>query len=306
MKKKILIVGGTGFIGYHLAKRCLKKKWLVSSFSTSKPKKLRKLKGVHYINGDISKKKDLNKIKKNYNYVVNLGGHVDHSDKTKTLRSHFYGSKNLAQFFLKKKIDVFIQMGSSSEYGKIKSPHKEKNFGNPKSSYGLSKLKASNILMHYFNKKNFPVIILRLYQAYGPQQSINRLIPITISNCILNKTFPCTNGAQYRDFIFIDDVISAIIKCLTTKKKIFGQIFNLGTGKPFKVKSVIQKISRLTKKGYPQYGKLKMRKDEVLKIFPNIKKIKKILNWSPKIPLKVGLKKTLKFYRKDLPQYNLF
>ena len=93
MKKKILIVGGTGFIGYHLAKRCLKKKWLVSSFSTSKPKKLRKLKGVHYINGDISKKKDLKKIKKNYNYVVNLGGHVDHSDKTKTLRSHFYGSK---------------------------------------------------------------------------------------------------------------------------------------------------------------------------------------------------------------------
>ena len=68
----------------------------------------------------------------------------------------------------------------------------------------------------------------------------------------------------------------------------------------------IQKISRLTKKGYPQNGKLKMRKDEVLKIFPNIKKIKKILNWSPKIPLKVGLKKTLKFYRKDLPQYNLF
>ena len=306
MKKKILIIGGTGFIGYHLAKRCLKKKWFVSSFSTSKPKKFRKVNGVHYIIGDISKKKDLNKIKRNYNYVVNLGGYVDHTNKIKTLKSHFYGLKNLAEFFLKKKINVFIQIGSSGEYGKIKSPHKEENCGNPKSPYALSKLKASNFLINYFNKKNFPVIILRLYQAYGPKQSINRLIPITISNCILDKSFPCTNGAQFRDFIFIDDVISAIIKCLTTKKKISGQIFNLGTGKPVKVKSIIQKISRFTKKGNPQYGKLKMRKDETLKIYPNIKKIKNILHWSPKTSFKRGLKKTLKFYKKNLPKYSMY
>ena len=150
----------------------------------------------------------------------------------------------------------------------------------------------------------FPVIILRLYQAYGPKQSINRLIPITISNCILDKTFPCTNGVQYRDFIFIDDVVSAIIKCLTTKKKIFGQIFNLGTGRPLKIKSIIQKISGLTKKGNPQYGKIKMRKDETLKIYPDVKKIKNILDWSPKVSLNAGLKKTLKVYKTELSQYD--
>ena len=305
MRKKILIVGGTGFIGYHLAKRCLKKKWLVSSFSTSKPKKFRKVDGIHYIVGDISKRKDLNKIKKNYDYVVNLGGHVDHTNKIKTLKSHFYGSRNLAEFFSKKRINVFIQMGSSGEYGKIKSPHKEESYGNPKSPYALSKLKASNFLINYFKKKNFPVIILRLYQAYGPKQSINRLIPITISNCILDKTFPCTNGAQYRDFIFIDDVISAIIKCLTTKKKILGQVFNLGSGKPLKVKDVIKKISGLTKKGNPQYGKLKMRKDETLRIFPDINKIKNILDWRPKTSFKEGLKKTFKFYKKNLSHHSL-
>ena len=93
---------------------------------------------------------------------------------------------------------------------------------------------------------------------------------------------------------------------MTTKKKVIGQIFNLGTGNPLKVKSIIQKISSLTKKGNPQFGRLKMRKDEILKIFPDIKKIKNILGWSPKVTLNVGIKKTLKFYKKDFSEFGLF
>ena len=82
----ILIIGGTGFIGYHLAKRSIKKGWQVTSISTNPPKKIRKLSNVKYIISDITKKNSLkNKIKKNYNYVVNLGGYVDHSNKKKNL-----------------------------------------------------------------------------------------------------------------------------------------------------------------------------------------------------------------------------
>ena len=80
----ILIVGGTGFLGYHLARACLKLKWNVSSISTKKPLKFRKIKSVKYYFMDISKKKSLFNIsKKNFDYVVNFGGHVDHSNKKK-------------------------------------------------------------------------------------------------------------------------------------------------------------------------------------------------------------------------------
>ena len=79
MKKKILIVGGSGFIGYHLAKKCLDHKWDVTSLSSRKPNKIRKLKKVNYRICDISKFKIIKKnIKGNYNYVVNLGGYVNH------------------------------------------------------------------------------------------------------------------------------------------------------------------------------------------------------------------------------------
>ena len=88
MKKKILIVGGTGFIGYHLAKKCLKLNWTIHSISTKKPKKKRFLKNINYILCDISNKNLLKKkIKIKYNYVVNLGGHVNHNAKKKLMRA---------------------------------------------------------------------------------------------------------------------------------------------------------------------------------------------------------------------------
>ena len=104
-KNNILIVGGTGFIGYHLAKRCLKLNWNVTSISTKRPIHKRYLKNVNYIVSDITKKRKLKYlIKKNFNFVVNLGGYVDHINKKKTYNTHFLGLKNLVEIFIKKNI----------------------------------------------------------------------------------------------------------------------------------------------------------------------------------------------------------
>ena len=86
--KTILIVGGTGFIGYHLAKKAKKLSWAVTSISSKPPPKKRYLPGVKYIVCDIQNKKKLKKkIKKKYfNYVINLGGYVDHSKKKKDIQ----------------------------------------------------------------------------------------------------------------------------------------------------------------------------------------------------------------------------
>ena len=119
MKKtqKILIVGGTGFIGYHFAKKCLSKKFEVTSISRNRPKKIRRLKRIKYIYCDITNKKKLDsKLNKHYDYVINLGGDVDHHGKN-TFKSHFTGCKNLVEIFGKKKIKRFIQLSSSVEYG---------------------------------------------------------------------------------------------------------------------------------------------------------------------------------------------
>ena len=84
MSKKILITGGTGFIGHHLAKKCLKFNWSVTSLSTKKPSKQRKLNKVKYKTCDLFNDKKIKKILSlDYDYVVNLAGYVDHSNKSK-------------------------------------------------------------------------------------------------------------------------------------------------------------------------------------------------------------------------------
>ena len=103
-KRKMLIVGGSGFLGYHLAKSALKNGWYIDSISRKPPRKNRKLTRVNYLVCDISKYKNIKKtIKKKYNFVVNLGGNVDHKNKIKTFQSHYNGCKNISNFFLKKK-----------------------------------------------------------------------------------------------------------------------------------------------------------------------------------------------------------
>ena len=295
--KKILIVGGTGFIGFYLAKRCLSKKWKVVSFSLNLPRKIRHLQKVKYLTGDLSKKKDLKILNQSFDYVVNLGGYVDHKNKVKTYNSHYNGCKNLSNFFLKKKIKSFIQLGSSGEYGILKSPQKETSIGNPQSIYAKAKFLATRHLMNLHRNKKFPVTILRLYQAYGPKQDINRFIPIVIDACLNKKKFDCSDGKQFRDFVHVEDVVSSIILSIRNLKA-KGQIINIGSGKPKKIKSIINFLVKRLNGGNPCYGKIKLRKDEILKIYPDISKAKKLLKWFPKINFHIGLNNTIRSYEK--------
>ena len=297
-KKKILIVGGTGFIGYHLAKACLKKKWNVTSVSLKKPKQIRKLKDVTYLTLDISIKKNLKKLKNiKFNYVINSGGHVDHYNEKKAKRHHFLVVKNLFEYFCDKKIKKFIQVGSSTEYGKTVMPQNENFSCKPIGIYGKNKLKGSNFLIQKYETSNFPVTILRLYQVYGPNQDTNRFLPDLIQACLMKKFFYTSSGIQKRDFLFISDAVSAFLKTLTSNNT-NGQIINIGYGKSFVLKNLMFYVGKKTNYFSPIYGKIKLRKDEGLNIYPEIKKSKKLLKWKPKVHWKEGILKTIKYFKK--------
>ena len=199
-KKNILIIGGTGFIGFHLLKKTTKLGWNSFSISQNRPKKNRKVNKVKYIFLNIS---NLNKLKKiflnNYDYIVNLTDIT-----TSTL------------FFLKKKnFKKFLHVGSSAEYGNLRRlPHKENFVCKPISAYGRKKLSITKNLLKSFKKKFFPLIIVRIFQVYGPFDNSNKIIPQVLQNCLKNRTLKLTAGYQTRDFCHIDDVVRAIILLL--------------------------------------------------------------------------------------------
>ena len=302
MKKKILIVGGTGFIGFNLIKKLNTRKFEIFSLSRNKPKNDKKVSYVKYIYCNISNTKKLNYIfkEKFFDYVINFGGDIDHKNKIKVYASHYLGTKNLANIFKKKKIKKFIQIGSSIENGKIKSPQRVniiKKSSELKSHYGRSKHLATKYLLSLYKNFFFPVTVLRLFQVYGPHQDTSRLIPFVISNCIKGNNFPCSSGTQYRDFTYVDDVNDLIIKSLDNSES-NGKVFNVASGKAIKVKKVILDIKNIINKGNPEFGKIQMRKDEINKIYANIKSTKKIFDWEAKIIFNDGIKKTINYFKK--------
>lgn len=299
--KKILIVGGTGFVGFNLAKKFIKDN-IVTSISTKNPRKDRTVKGVKYITFDISNKDKFNKIKNySFNYVINLAGYVNHKDKINVYKSHYIGAKHLINYFKKKKIDFFLQIGSCTEYGHLKSPQSEKSdlkLIKLKSFYSKAKLKTSKYLLNEIKNKKITGLILRPYLIYGPHQDYNRLIPIVFKNCILDKSFDCSDGEQIRNFLYIDDFVNAIAKILKIQPKC--KIMNIGSGKSYKVKTIIKKIKSVTNKGKPLFGMIKLRQDEPKIIYPKLNNLNKYLNWKEKVNLNLGLKKTYIYFKKNV------
>ena len=230
-KPHLLVVGGTGFIGHHLALTAKRKGWKVTSVSINSPKKHKHIDGVNYLKIDISNIKELKKkLVGTFTYVVNLGGYVSHKSfedkRGKITKDHLIGVVNLTKIFYKKKIKKFVQIGSSVEYGEIKAPQNENQHGLPNSPYSLAKLASTNYLMMLHKTQNFPVTILRLFQVYGPNQDSNRVLPQIIKGCLNNNKFPVSKGDQVRDFCYIDDVISAIFLSLTLNRSKTSQQAN--------------------------------------------------------------------------------
>ncbi len=299
MKKKVLILGGSGFIGRNLIKKLkIKKNLNITCVFRSNIINKERYKNVNYIKCDLTKLSNFKKFEnKEFDYIINLSGNINHEDKVTTKKIHNLAVKNIFRFFIKKKIKLFIQAGSSLEYGNLSSPQEENFKCSPNSTYGKSKLSSTKFIEKYAKKNKVNYLIFRLYQVYGPFQKLNRLIPFTVDNCIKNKTFNCSAGKQYRDFLYVDDLIN-LFELSIDKPKIKSGIYNVGSGLPIKVKSVITLINKIIKKGTPNFGAIKMRSDEIEILFPNINKTIKTFKWRPKITLINGLKKTIKYYEK--------
>ena len=300
-KLNLLVLGGTGFIGKHLIRKAISKGWKITSVSLSTPNKKNKIKNVKYYKINL---KNLSNIKKKINepfdYVINLAGYINHSnlksDYKKIVKEHFNSVKNIIKVLPRKNLKKFVQIGSSAEYGLSKAPQSEKTKLNPKTTYSLAKVKTTNFLKRMYKKDGFPFVIVRLFLTYGPGQKKDRFLPQIISGCLKNKKFPTTSGEQIRDFCYVDDTVDAILLILT-KKNTTGEIFNVASGVPIKIKKVISLVNKIVGKGKPDFNKRKVHEGENQILYADIKKIKKKLKWKPKTSLNTGLIKTINFFR---------
>lgn len=297
----LLIVGGTGFIGHHLATAAVKEGWTVSSASLNQPSKDRLVDCVNYITvdlNDISSVKD--KLNISFDYVVNLAGYIDHTHfidgGRKVIDTHFNGLLNLIEVLPRNNLKRFVQIGSSDEYGNVNAPQHELLRESPISPYAFAKTAGTHFLQMLYLTEKFPVTIIRLFLTYGPGQDKMRFLPQIIKGCLEDASFPTSAGEQLRDFCFISDTVDAIM-LLFKSDELKGRIVNIGSGQPVTIRSVIMRVCLLIGKGQPQFGLLPYRVEENMALYANISEISKTLGWSPKVSLETGLIQTINYIK---------
>jgi len=299
---EILVIGGTGFIGHHLLKETVNQGWSTTSASLNPPSLERRVAGVNYLVIDITKQKEVQAaLARDFDYVVNLGGYPDHTlfqrGGKKLLESHFTAVKNLVAVLPRKSLKRFVQIGSSDEYGNAPAPQNEKMREQPISPYSLAKTASTHLIQMLHRTEGFPGIVLRPFLTYGPNQDDKRFFPQIIKGCLSGLEFPASEGKQLRDFCYVEDTVRAIMMALESKVA-EGAVFNVSSGIPVTIRSVIEEICRITGKGYPQFGELPHRPGVNTALYADIQQIQNVLGWQPKVSLHEGLRRTVEWVKK--------
>lgn len=300
MKKKVLVIGGTGFIGTNLLIKLIKNGYNVFATTTDLKKK-KNIKGVKYIKLNFYNKKNLNQIKRPFNFIVNLSGYIDHRTYFKggnhVIKNHLFSFFKIINSISKKELIKFIQIGSSDEYGNNKSPQSEKSREDAISPYSFSKISITHFLQMLSKTEKFPCVILRFFLVFGPHQKSNRLIPYIIKNFLLNKKISVSKNNIKKDFCYVDNICDAIIASFKIKKN--GAIYNVGSGRGVSIKFLLKKIIKIQKKNNNHLINFNMNQTKIenKNLYPQTKNFFQETKWKPKISLENGLKKTIKFYQ---------
>jgi len=301
---KLLVIGGSGFIGQHVIKKSLEEGFDTTVLSKTNSKSIDKLNGVNYLYADISHQDSVLNLlgNKAFDYIINVGGYVNHSNYSnggdKVYDVHFNGVRNLVDCIDRSKLKGFVQVGSSDEYGNNSAPQMETQREAPISPYSCAKVASTFFLQTLYKTEGFPAVILRPFLVYGPGQGMERFIPQVIKGCINNDKFPASKGEQLRDFCFISDIVQAIFFALGNEKA-YGEVINIASNKPISIKNMIDSIRGLIGSGEPQFGKISYRSGENMALYGDISKAKVLLNWEPNVSLEQGLKETIKWIRKN-------
>ena len=312
MKKNILITGGTGFVGANFVHRLVKEGYKPTVFIRKKSN-LWRLKNIvskiHILETDLQNTKllsrQVSRIKPSHIFHLAVYGAQQsiQKDIIQTYTQNILSSVNLMEVCCKQGFQQYVNIGSSSEYGLKKSAMKEQDILQPINHYGATKAAISLAASVFSTTYRLPISTLRLFSPYGYWEDRRRFIPTLILDAINGKRAELSRPSYVRDFIFIDDVIDALVHFLTSKKH-YNEVFNIGSGKQYTLQQVVDEVQDISS------NKLKVtwndRKSNQLEPTfwkADITKTKKQLNWKPRISLKQGLQKT---YQWILRNKNLY
>jgi dTDP-glucose 4,6-dehydratase len=316
---QMLITGGAGFIGSNFIHYILKKYKAIKIINYDKltyAGNLQNLKDIEddpnyfFIKGDICDKDRLNLIFTEFSpdCIVNFAAesHVDRSihNPEEFIKTNVLGVQNLLKLSLDNNVKLFVQISTDEVYGSLgeTGTFTEKNSLAPNSPYAASKASADLLARAYFNTYSLPVITTRCSNNYGPYQFPEKLIPLTILNCLRGNKIPVYgNGLNIRDWLHVEDHCSAIDTII--QKGVTGEVYNIGGNNEKTNIDIVKTIISIISEKLPDshiseslISYVEDRKGHDRRYAIDSSKLQKELGWRPAVSFEEGIRKTVEWY----------
>ena len=299
--KKILITGGAGFIGRHLLNRLSALGYKLAVLDNlSVGKKDHFPKNTKFFKASIEDQSLLRIFKKAKPEIVFhlAADNRVTSSPEKTIKANVIGTFNVLKCSQLTKIKQFVFTSSAAVYGESKTfPIKESHPTKPISAYGVSKLTGELYCQQF--QPHFKTSVFRFANVYGPGQSSSSeggVVAIFIDKLSKNQS-PVIygTGQQTRDFVFVEDVVDALILAIKNPQ---NYVLNIGSNQPTSIIDLLKLTAKLMGKK-PKYIKKPARSVEIEKSLFSHDLASKTLNWQPRTSMEQGLAKTIEYF-KDL------
>ena len=303
---KILVTGGAGFIGSHVVDRLVLEGHSVSvidNLSTGKIENVNREAKFHKID-IISPRIERVFKKERPELICHFAAQMDVrrsvADPIYDAQSNIIGMLNLMENGLRYGVrKVIFASTGGAVYGEgVPYPTSEECIPRPISPYGISKLTGEHYLIYYNVSYGLNYVVLRYANVYGPRQDpFGEAGVVAIFNQkILRDEQPVINGngMQTRDYVYVDDVVDAVI--VSTYNEI-NDVFNVGTGVETSVNELFRHLIEITGKSHIKEVHGQAKKGEQLRSCLSYDKIRKALDWEPRVPLREGLTRTIEFFR---------
>jgi len=307
---KVIITGGSGFIGSHLADSLIELEHeviVIDNLSIGRVENISHLlenPKFTFLKADIIDYDSIESIFKKVDWVFHLAALADIVPSIENPKEYFLsnvnGTFNVLQACKKYKIKKIIYTASSSCYGIPDNyPTKETEAIKPQYPYALTKNIGEQLVMHWCQLYNLPAISLRFFNVYGPRArtsgTYGAVFGVFLAQKLANKPYTVVgDGTQTRDFTFVSDIVSAIQSA--AKSNVSGKIINIGSSKTYSINHLVHLLG-----GDVEY--IPKRPGEPDCTWADITEAKKTLNWEPKVTLEEGVEILLKDmnYWQDAP-----
>ncbi|HUE76620.1 MAG TPA: NAD-dependent epimerase/dehydratase family protein [Longimicrobiales bacterium] len=303
--RRVLVTGGAGFIGSHLVRGLEEAgvSWTGVLHDTPAPEQGTRVE--RWVRADLADADALESLVSSVqpDIVFHLAG-VRGAERTlefaeRAIRGNFLISHQLlAALGRSARPRRIVLVGSSEEYGRQETlPYTEDLPARPVSPYSASKATVTQFALLYHQLFAMPVVLLRPFVIYGPGQGGGMLIPSLMEALVRGEPFPMTAGEQTRDFVYVDDVVDAMVAASIADGAV-GEIFNVCSGEERRIRDVAEEAVRVA--GAPvgalEIGALPYRQNEVWRLVGSNAKARRVLGWSPRVRLEDGLRRTWDAY----------